>query len=123
MNNPLEQTTPITNSRRRGQRGPASGKPRSLPIAEWPAGDRLGWVAACQPAERFKRGGAASHLAAVSQHDIANRYGLYLDFLRRNKRFDAAKSAMSLVNPDDVNAGFVPLRSGTRSISCVAPRN
>jgi hypothetical protein len=51
------------------------------PIAEWPASDCLGWTEACQPALRLKRGGAASHLAPVSQADITNRYGLYLDFI------------------------------------------
>jgi len=81
MDTRLQQAPPVTNSRRRGRLGATSGKPRSLPIAEWPASDCLGWTEACQPALRLKRGGAASHLAPVSQADIARRYGLYLDFI------------------------------------------
>jgi integrase len=113
----LEQAALVTDSRRRGPCGVTSGKPRSLAIAEWPVADRLGWVAACQPAERLKRGGAASHLAAVSQDDIANRYGLYLDFLKRNGRLDPAKNAMDLVTRDDVNAFIAELQARVRSVT------
>ena len=62
--------------------------PRSLGIEEWSATDQLAWKEAIRPAVRLQRGGAAAHLAKVSQNDIANRYGLYLDFLRRNGLFD-----------------------------------
>ncbi len=107
MDTRLQHAPPVTDSRRTRPRvGAASGKPRSLPIAEWPASDRLGWAEACRPAQRLKRGGAASHLAPVSQADIANRYGLYLDFLQRNGRLDPAKGAVTLVTPDNVN-GFI----------------
>jgi integrase len=117
MDTPLQQAAPVANSRRRGQRGLASGKPRSLPIAEWPAVDRLGWVTACQPAERLKRGGAASHLAAVSKRDIANRYGLYLDFLQRNGRLDAAGNAIALVTADDVKGFIAQLQARVCSVT------
>lgn len=114
---PLQQDALVTNSRRGNRRGPASGKPRSLPIVEWSAEDQLGWAAACQPGERLKRGGAASHLSAVSQDDIANRYGLYLDFLRRNGRLDMAQGAIALVTPDEVNAFIVELQVRVRSVT------
>ena len=107
----------VTGSRRRGRRAVTSGKPRSLPIAEWPASDRLGWAEACRPAQRLKRGGAASHLAPVSQADIANRYGLYLDFLQRNGRLDPAKGAMTLVTPDNVNGFIAELQARVRSVT------
>ena len=32
-----------------GQRAATPSKPRSLPVAEWPASDRLGWAQACLP--------------------------------------------------------------------------
>jgi hypothetical protein len=88
-----------------------------LPIAAWPAKDRIRWAAACQPGERFKRGGAASHLAIVSQDDIANRYGLYLDFLRRNGRLDPTKGAFTLVTPDNVNGFIAELQARVRSVT------
>ena len=117
MNTRLQQAPPATDSRRRGRRGAVSGKPRSMPLTGWPAADRLGWAEACQPAQRLKRGGAASHLATVSQDDIANRYGLYLDFLSRNGRFDPAKNAMALITPDNVNAFIGELQTRVRSVT------
>ena len=88
-----------------------------MPLTGWPAADRLGWAEACQPAQRLKRGGAASHLAPVSQDDIANRYGLYLDFLSRNGRLDPAKNAMALITPDNVNAFIGELQARVRSVT------
>ncbi len=117
MDKRLHQAPPTTDNRRRGRRSPTSGKPRSLPTAEWPAADRLGWAEACLPAQRLKRGGAASHLAPVSQDDIANRYGLYLDFLSRNGRFDPTKNAMALITPDNVNAFIAELQARVRSVT------
>ena len=111
------QAAPTTDNRRCGRRGAASGKPRSMPLTEWPAADRFGWAEACRPAQRLKRGGAASHLATVSQNDIANRYGLYLDFLSRSGRFDPAKSAVTLIIPDDVNGYITELQARVRSVT------
>jgi integrase len=103
--------------RRRNRRGATQGKPRSLPIAEWPQADRLGWEQACKPGQRLQRGGAASHLAAVSQADIANRYGLYLDFLQRNDRLDPALGAMTLVTPDHVSEFITELQGRVSSVT------
>ena len=88
-----------------------------MPIGEWPASDRLGWEQACQPAQRLQRGGPASHLAPVSQADIARRYGLYLDFLQRNGALDPAKGAATLVIPDTVNDFVAELQSHVRSVT------
>jgi len=107
----------IAGSRRRRTCGAVSGKPRSLPIAEWPKSDRLGWEDACRPGQRLKRGGAASHLARVSQADIANRYGLYLDFLQRNGRLDPAMEATTLVNHDNVSQFIAELKARVRSVT------
>jgi integrase len=117
MDTELQTANLVPDSRGRGQRDATSAKPRSLPFAKWPASDRLGWAEACQPAQRLKRGGAASRLATVSQNDIANRYGLYLDFLSRNGRFDPAKNAMALVTPDDVNGYIAELQARVRSVT------
>jgi integrase len=108
MDTELEQAALVTAT---------SGKPHSLPIAEWPAADRLRWTEARRPAQRLNRGGAASHLARVSQDDIANRYGLYLDFLNRNGRLDPAQNATALVSPDDVNGYVAELQARVRSVT------
>jgi len=130
MDTQTRQTTLRAADPRGGRSGLAPGKPRSSPIREWPEADRLGWLESIRPAQRLKRGGTASHLAPVSQADIANRYGMYLDYLQRNGRLDLAANATALVGPENVQ-GFVaelrvvcvPSQSGTRSTSSGAPLN
>jgi integrase len=61
---------------------------RSLPIKEWPHADRTAWQAACRPGVRLKGGGAASHMRPVTQHDLAKRHGLFLDFVARSNKLD-----------------------------------
>lgn len=70
---------------------------RTLKESEWPTADRLAWEAACRPSRRLTKGGSASHLASVSQEDIAQRYGLFLGFLRLK----------GLLNPDEGPADHV----------------
>jgi hypothetical protein len=117
MDSRPQQAPPVTNSRRRGRRSVTSGKPRSLPIAEWPASVRLGWAQARRPGLRLKRGGAASHLAPVSQADIARRLGLYLDFLQRNGRLDPTSGVITLVTPDNVDGFITELQARVRSVT------
>jgi len=97
--------------------GSATGVPRSLPLSEWPEADRLGWVEALRPAQRLKRGGAACQLAPVSQADIANRYGLYLDFLVRNGRLDLTGDAKGRVTSDNVRDFVAELQVRVRSVT------
>jgi hypothetical protein len=75
---------------------------RSLPVPDWPEADRVGWEAACQPGQRLTRGGSASHLAPITQADLARRYGYFLDFLDRSGRLDLAAEAGTLVTPEAV---------------------
>jgi integrase len=113
----IKQAPSITNRRRHSRYDDTSGKPRSLPNAEWPASDRLGWAQACRPAQRLTRGGAASHLAPVSQADIASRYGLYLDFLQRNGRLDPASCAVAVVTSDNVDKFIAELQARVRTVT------
>jgi integrase len=64
-----------------------------------------------------RRGGAASHLALVSRADIANRYGLYLDYLQRDGRYDPTWNATTRVNADNVRGFIVELQARVRSIT------
>jgi integrase len=114
---PEIQTVPFTDNRRRGPRPAVLGKPRSLPIVDWPESDRLGWERAFRPGRRLQRGGAASHLARVSQADIANRYGLYLDFLQRKGRLAPEMGAMTLVTPENTDAFIAELQARVRSVT------
>jgi integrase len=117
MTPPGKQPPPDTHTARRGGPRATLGKPRSLPKADWPASDNLGWRQACQPSQRLKRGGAAGHLSPVSQTDIANRYGLFLDFLQRQGRLDPAKGAATLVTPENVNGFVTELQARVRSVT------
>src|SRR5260370_25512474 len=115
MTSPSKQIPSLQDCGRR--RVVAPGKPRSLPVTEWPESDRLGWRHACEPNVRLKRGGSASRLCPVSQADIANRYGLYLDFLRRKGMLDQSKGVAALVTPANVDAFLVELKSRVRSVT------
>ena len=117
MDTRLQNALVHPKQRRGRQHGSTVGKPRSLPIAEWPEADRLGWIEALRPAHRLKRGGGASYLAPVSQADIANRYGLYLDYLQRNSRLDVTGSARILVTPDNVQGFVAELQARVRSVT------
>src|SRR5215471_2300115 len=92
-------------------------RPRSLEIEEWSATDQLAWKEAIRPALRLQRGGAAAHLTKVSQNDIANRYGLYLDFVRRNGLFDVRSGAAGLVIPKYVQDYVVELKNRVSSVT------
>lgn len=116
--NPLSQrAAPITGGRRPSRRGNLAGKPRSLRTAEWPTADQLGWAEARRPAQRLRRGGAASHLNLVSQADIAKRYGLYLDYLQRHGRLDLAGNATTLVTIDNVQGFVAELQARVLSVT------
>ena len=83
---------------------PALRKRLSLPFELWPESDRKAWTAACQPASRLKRGGAAGHLRQASRETHERHYGNFLGFLDRNGllRLDAAAAAH--VTPENVDA-------------------
>ncbi len=117
MRHDMNKQAALAPSNHRSRDGVTSRKPRSLPIAEWPEADQLGWTDALRPAQRLKRGGAASHLAGVSQADIANRYGLYLDYLQRNGRLDPAGNAVTLVTADNVHGLIAELHVRVRSVT------
>jgi integrase len=91
--------------------------PRSLPIDEWPQADRYAWEEACQPPSRFKRGGAASHLATVSRDDFANRYGAFLGFLQRTGRLLRDTEAAAHVTSGNVQAYLEDLNDRVRSVT------
>lgn len=90
---------------------------RSLPLAEWPPADRQAWEDACRPGNRLTRGGAASHLAAVTRKDLAQRYGYFLDFRKRTGQLDGAAEAAALVTPEAIDAFIAELRSRVSSVT------
>jgi integrase len=96
---------------------PAKGKVRSLPLHLWPEADRNAWTAACRPAARLRRGGAAGHLKPVTRDDIARRYGCFLDFLDRRGLLRSDGPAAANVTVDNVDAYIVELKDRVRSVT------
>jgi len=94
-----------------------TGSVRSLPLEDWPAADRLGWAAACKPGLRLARGGTASHLASVTQADLARRYGYFLDYLDRSSRLDLGAEAGALVTPDAIADFIAELQARVSSVT------
>src|SRR6478736_2675272 len=83
----------------------------SLPEGLWPPAERAAWEKARRPNVRLQRGGAASHLRAVVQHDLRKRYGLFLDFLARSGRLDMSASAGAQVTPENVDPYVTALKN------------
>ena len=86
------------------RRGNGKNERRTLYVDEWPEADRQAWQAACWPTHRLKKGGSASHLAPVSQEDIARRYGQFLGFLKLAGRLNMDAAAATQVTPASVEA-------------------
>jgi hypothetical protein len=92
-------------------------KVRSLPFDQWPQADRAAWTAACRPAERLRRGGAASHLKDITRRDLARRYGYFLDHVQRFEGVDRNAKAASYVTPDRVDRYVAELQERIRSVT------
>jgi site-specific recombinase XerD len=89
----------------------------SLPKERWPAVDRAAWQEARRPSVRLQRGGTASHLRPVVQHDLRKRYGLFLDFLTRSGRLDMNAPAGGQVTPENVEGYVAELKSRVSSVT------
>ena len=90
---------------------------RSLPAEAWPKADRLAWETACRPARRLVRGGAAGHMALATQEDLANRYGLFLDYLERVGSLDHDAEAAAQVTPAEIPGFIIELRGRVSSVT------
>jgi integrase len=95
----------------------AKGFVRSLKVNEWPLADRRAWDWACRPNGRLTRGGSAAHLAEVTRIDLARRYGLYLDHVRRTSKPDIADVPASWVTSERVKSYIAELRLRVRSVT------
>ena len=90
---------------------------RSLPIDLWPMADVRAWEEACRPSLRLRRGGAASHLRAVTQDDLARRYGYFLDFLSRSDLLDMTAGPAAQVIPQHVDVYVAELKTRVGSVT------
>jgi integrase len=94
-----------------------SHRVRSLPLAQWPEADRSAWAAACRPAERLRRGGAASHMKDITRQDLVRRYGYFLDHVERMEGLDRNAKAASYVSPDRVDRFLAELQARVGSVT------
>jgi hypothetical protein len=85
-------------------KSPGRRKLRSLCFDLWPEADRNAWTAACGPAARLKRGGAAGHLKPASRETHERHYGNFLGFLDRNGLLRRDAPATANVTPENVEA-------------------
>ena len=91
---------------------------RSLPQELWPLADRTAWEEACRPGMRLTRGGAASHLRAVTQNDLAKRYGYFLDFVSdRSRRLEPEAKAGAHVTLENVEQYAEELKGRVSSVT------
>lgn len=90
---------------------------RSLLVNEWPVADRTAWEAACGPGVRLKGSGAAGHLRPVTQHILAQRYGLYLDFVARLNKLDLDAESGGHVTPELVESFTEELKKRVSSVT------
>ena len=90
---------------------------RSVPFAEWSEADRFASTAARRPAERLKRGGAASHMRDITFRDLTRRYGYFLDYVQRTERLDKAAGVAAYVTPDRVRAFVAELQARVGSVT------
>ena len=74
-----------------------------MPFEAWPEADRKAWRAACEPAARLKRGGAAGHLRPASREVHERHYGNFLGFLDRNGLLRRDAPAAANVTPENVD--------------------
>ena len=90
---------------------------RSVPSAEWPEADRFASTAARRPAERLKRGGAASHMKDITFRDLVRRYGYFLDYVQRTEGLDLAAAAAAYVTPARVRGFVAELQARVGSVT------
>jgi site-specific recombinase XerD len=95
----------------------AKTKVRSLPIEFWPESDRKAWISASRPSQRLNRGGAGSHMKAITLEDIARRYGYFLDCMNRRGLLDPTKTAGANVTPETVDAYLKELVARVGSVT------
>ena len=93
----------------------SNGNIRSLPLDLWPEADRNAWVAACQPAARLKRGGAAGHLKPVTRQVHERHYGNFLGCLDRSGLLRREAPAAANVTPENVDAYLAEAKAGMSS--------
>ena len=92
-------------------------KVQSLPFELWPECDRKGWISAIRPSQRLKRGGAGSHMKAITLADLARRYGHFLDFMNRQGLLDPTSAAGGHVTPENVAIYLAELSARVGSVT------
>jgi integrase len=92
-------------------------KVRSLPIEFWPESDRKAWISASRPSQRLNRGGAGSHMKAITRDDLARRYGYFLDCMNRRGLLDPTKAAGTHVAPENVDTYLKELIARVGSVT------
>ena len=83
----------------------------------WPESDRKAWISASRPSQRLNRGGAGSHMKAITLDDLARRYGYFLDCMNRRGLLDPTKTAGAHVTPENVDTYLEELTARVGSVT------
>jgi integrase len=91
---------------------------RSLKPREWPLADQLAWNEVRRADGRLTLGGRAAHLSITTQDDLASRYGLFLDHVRRvSGKLDAIGAPAPYVMSEHVYSYIAELRKRVSSVT------
>jgi integrase len=99
------------------QRDLTAAPVRSAPLAERTIADQAAWQRAIAPRARLRKGGAGGHLAAITQRDLARRYGYFVDHLIRKGLFDPDAGPAAQVTTDLVASFVEELSSRVGSVT------
>ncbi len=115
----------VENIRAAGPRVQSNGPPRdpgatpirSAPLADWTIADQAALERAIAPRARLQKGGAGTHLAPITQRDLARRYGYFVDHLLRKGLFDPQAGPAAQVSPDPVASLVEELSARVSSVT------
>ena len=94
-----------------------AGEGSVLVVYQWPLADQSAWSATCEPGERLKPGGAASHMKDITRRDLARRYGHFLDHVQRTEGVEQNAEAAAYVDPTRVDRFRAELEARVSSVT------
>jgi integrase len=75
---------------------------KALALADWSRADRETWQAAQETAGVLDDCGTASHLSALTRHDLTRRYAYFLSFLAHQGTLDLQGPAAATVTEENI---------------------
>ena len=83
---------------------------RSVMFAEWPLGHKQAYTRASRKGELFEPSGHAAHWSPATHRGVSQRWGLWLDFLKRTDRYNEAALPAETVTFESLAAYIAELQ-------------